>query len=46
MKYIIITYVKENDSIIFADLIKGRHFVENCIPKKDLTNGNIVVTYA
>ena len=40
---LIIEFVKDNDTIIFADMLKGEDFVK-CLSKRDIANGNIIVT--
>ena len=42
--YTIITFNKINDSIVFTDTHKAREFIDQ-LPKKDLRNGSIVVSY-
>lgn len=38
-----IEFVKDNDVIVFADMLKGEDFVK-CLSKRDIEKGNIIVT--
>ena len=39
---IVIEFVRENDTIVFADHVKGEEFV-SMLPKRDIREGNIII---
>ncbi len=43
--HIIINFVEYDDIMIFSDYFKGMAFIED-LPKKDIREGKIVITYA